>query len=266
MKTAFLILGAQRSGTSVISHILSQFGVSFGNPERFIQGNHNPIFFELKWVNTLNNQILHHLGHDYIDFFLPLETDFARQPIVDLEPQIEQQIQAEWGDSQAIALKDPRFSLTFPVWQRVLTRLGYQLRPILAFRCPAGFLASNQKLFYQWDGWDDQRHLNFWLQFNLAAIYFTRDYPVYWLNYDQLMASPQAEVTALAHFFDLDQRAIASATAVIQPAEYHHSSILETGFPLIDHYYTRLRSHQVTANDYLQLREQFQPVTISQSR
>jgi len=265
MKSTFLILGAQRSGTSVISHVLSMFGVNFGNPARFIQGNHNPIFFELNWVNTINNEIVQQLGHQYIDFFLPIEADFAGKEFALLESKIQQLVRDEWENNPTIALKDPRFSVTFPVWERVLTEMGYALKIIFAFRCPSGFLASNKKLFNNWEGWTDQRHLNFWLQFNLATIYFTRNSPIYWINYDNLMTHPQAEVQALAEFFKFDESVIADATAVIKPSQYHHAAIVETGFPLIDNYYKRLRSHDVTANDYLDYRDQFQSSVLSTS-
>jgi hypothetical protein len=257
MKTAFLILGAQRSGTSVISHSLSKFGVDFGDRKRFIQGGHNPIFFELAWVNDINNQIVSCLGHQYIDFFLPIEADFGSKDLVAIEQQLQAQLNQEWPHSHTIGLKDPRLSLTFSVWQRVLAEMEYTLQVILAFRSPAGFLASNKKLFHNWAGWDEARHLNFWLQFNLAAIYFTRHYPTYWLNYDNLMAQPQTELTALSHFFGLDAAAIAAAISVINPAQYHHAALESTGFPLIDHYYDRLRSHDLTPEDYLHYREQF---------
>jgi hypothetical protein len=63
MKTAFIVLGAQRSGTSATSHLLSEFNINFG---------HNPIFFELKWVNDFNNRVVSHLGHVYTDLFFRL--------------------------------------------------------------------------------------------------------------------------------------------------------------------------------------------------
>lgn len=53
MKTAFLIVDAQRSGTSVISHMLSKFEINFGDPKNSLQDEHNPIFFELRWVNSI---------------------------------------------------------------------------------------------------------------------------------------------------------------------------------------------------------------------
>lgn len=88
MKTAFLILGAQRSGTSVTSHMLSQFGVNFGNPKNFIQFEHNPIFFEMNWVNQYNNKIINALRHNYTDFFLPLEKDFENINKIELDKEL----------------------------------------------------------------------------------------------------------------------------------------------------------------------------------
>lgn len=250
MKTAFLILGAQRSGTSVTSHVLSEFGIDFGSDQHFIQGGHNPIFFELKWINDANNQLIQALGHCYTDFFLPTEQDWEGGRFTFYEQDLKAKILQEWGESPLIGLKDPRFSLTFPVWQRVLTDLGYNLNVILAFRSPSSFLKSNQSLFLNWEGWDVDRHLRFWLQLNLAATYFTRDLPVYFLSYEDLMLNPRPEIEKLAEHFQIDRTFIDRAAAVIDPAHFHHQAATETGVALIDEYYQRLRSNTVSAIDY----------------
>ncbi len=251
MKTAFLILGAQRSGTSVTSHVLSKFGINFGSDQHFIQGGHNPIFFELKWINDANNQLIQALGHQYTDFFLPIEQDFESDRFTVYEQNLHTQIVQEWSDSPAIGLKDPRFSLTFPVWQRVLSAAGYDLNVILAFRSPSSFLKSNQSLFHNWEGWNVDRHLRFWLQLNLAATYFTRDLPVYFLCYEDLMLNPHQETEQLAEHFKLDLDLVSRAAAVIDRFHYHHQAATETGNALIDEYYQRLRSHHVSTTDYV---------------
>jgi len=250
MKTAFLILGAQRSGTSVTSHVLSKFGIDFGSEQHFLQAGHNPIFFELKWINNANNQLIQALGHRYTDFFLPTEQDWERNQFTEFEQNLKSQIRQEWSDSTSIGLKDPRFSLTFPIWQRVLSELGYSLEVILAFRSPSSFLRSNQSLFLNWEGWTVDRHLRFWLQLNLAATYFTRDLPVYSLSYEDLMLNPHPETKKLAEFFDLDRTLIDQAAAVINQSHHHHQAMTETGVALIDEYYQRLRSHTVSSIDY----------------
>jgi hypothetical protein len=252
MKTAFLILGAQRSGTSVTSHILSKFEIDFGSEQHFIQGGHNPIFFELKWINDANNQLIQALGHQYTDFFLPIEQDF--DSFAQFEQKLHTQIIQEWNEAPCIGLKDPRFSLTFPVWQRVLSAAGYSLNVILAFRSPSSFLKSNQSLFYNWEGWDTNRHLKFWLQLNLAATHFTRDLPVYYLCYEDLMMNPSEETEKLANFFELNRNLVDQAVAVVDRSHYHHQTSTETGIDLIDKYYQKLRSHSISTSDYLNYR------------
>lgn len=285
MKRAILVLGAQRSGTSVTSHVLSELGVQFGNRDRFIQFDHNPIFFELKWVNDLNNQIVKVLGHQYIDFFLPLEADFMApvvQPQVQaIQAEIHRFIQQEWHDQVVrssfswgaietvnsqdliIGIKDPRISLTFPVWESVLLSRGYSIQIVHTFRSPVGFLHSNQKLFYQWKGWTIDRHLHFWLQLNLAAIYFTQRYPTYLLNYDRLMQSPLEEIAPLITALSLNPSPIEQAAAVVQTEHYHYgdrSKLVQTDIPWVNEVYLKLCSQTVTSEDYLNYRQQMLPI------
>lgn len=254
MKTAFLILGAQRSGTSVTSHMLSQFRVNFGNPKNFLQDAHNPIFFELKWVNDYNNKLIKALGYKYTEFFLPLEEDFERANTTELEKELHELIKAEWQRSPLIGIKDPRFSLTFPIWQKLLLEDGYQINIVFTFRHPSTFLESNKKLFHNWEGWTDTKHLNFWLQLNLAAIYFTRHFPVYFVSYDTLMKAPLEEAEKLAKFFNLNLDQAAKAALVVNNSYYHHKALTETGNPFVDYCYMLLCSQSLSPQDYLRYR------------
>jgi hypothetical protein len=254
MKTAFLLLGAQRSGTSVTSHMLSKFGINFGDPKNFLQADHNPVFFELKWVNQYNDRLLQSLGYKYTDLFLPIEADYDTAKALEIGNELPSLIRREWNDEPNIGIKDPRISLTFPIWQRALSALGYTLKIIFVFRHPGGFLRSNQKLFHNWDGWDEQRHLHFWLQLTLAAIYFTRNYPVHVVNYDDMMAQPLEVAKCLATSFKLNEEQISTAAAVVDPACQHYKPLTKTGYPLIDHYYSLLCSHSLSEADYLSYR------------
>lgn len=268
MKRAILVLGAQRSGTSVTSHILAELGVQFGDRDRFIHFEHNPIFFELKWVNELNNQIVQAIGHQYIDFFLPLESDFRTAEVQaqtqKIQAQLDRFIQQEWqGDRTTapliIGIKDPRISLTFPVWEPVLLQRGYTIQVVHAFRSPIGFLQSNQKLFYQWEGWTIDRHLHFWLQLNLAAIYFTRHYPVHLLNYDCLMQFPLGEIAQLVSALSLNSSLISQAASVVQTEHYHcrdRSEPVQTNISWVNDVYLKLSTKTISPDDYLGYRQQ----------
>ncbi|WP_088890709.1 hypothetical protein [Leptolyngbya ohadii] len=289
MKRAILVLGAQRSGTSVTSHVLSELGVQFGDRDRFIKFDHNPIFFELKWVNDLNNRMVKAIGQQqYIDFFLPLEADFLTPEVlpqiqaIELEidrkieqefeqefgQKLEQEFEQEWRDRNInptsvqeliIGIKDPRISLTFPVWERVLLARGYSIQIIHAFRSPAGFLRSNQKLFFQWEGWTIDRHLHFWLQLNLSSIYFTRRYPVHLLNYDLLMQFPFKEISQLVSALSLNSFLANQAAAVVKTDHHHHGDSLEsleTSISWVNEIYLKLCDRTVSHNDYLNYRQE----------
>lgn len=250
MKTAFLILGAQRSGTSVTSHLLCQLGVNFGRSSQFIQDHHNPIFFELNWVNQYNNCLINCLGHKYTEFFLPVEADFAEVRIATLRQKLSELMSREWQGQDLIGLKDPRFSLTFPVWHQVLLGHQFRLKVVLVFRSPQGFLASNKQLLQNW-GWSETRHLHFWLQLNLAAVYFTRSCSVYFLDYDCLMKNPLAETTKLAEEFQLNVDRVEAASKVIQNSHYHHPPGGQTGEPLVDWCYAQLCHRTLNPAAYL---------------
>lgn len=255
MKTAVLVFGAQRSGTSATSHLLSRLGVNFGDRQHFLQDKHNPIFFELKWVNQYNDRLLQAMGHRYTDFFLPLEADYETPSVQIMAAELPTLIRQEWQDAPLIGLKDPRFSLTFPVWEQALQSSGYAIRAVLVFRSPSGFLRSNQKLFDQWEGWDEIRHLRFWLQFNLAALYFARNAPFCSVSYETLVHQPLRITKQLADWLKLSQADLVAAAAVIDKTYQHYPLSFPTGDVLIDTYYQQLCSHSLSAIDYLNYRD-----------
>lgn len=236
--------------------MLSKFNVCFGDPSRFLQADHNPIFFELKWVNQYNDRLIRSLGYNYTDLFLPIETDYDHPGLLEFAQELSGLIQHEWRDQPRIGIKDPRCSLTFPVWQQVLQEQGYEVKIIFVYRHPLGFLRSNQRLFQNWEGWDQTRHLHFWLRLTLAALYFTQSDPVFSVHYETLMEHPLETANRMARFFHLDERQAEIAAAVVDQTHQHHRPLAQTGDALIDDYYSRLQAHQISGTDYLIYRHQ----------
>jgi hypothetical protein len=79
-KKAILIFGPPRSGTSLASTILEKLGVYFGERKDFVDPTKikiNPIFFELKKINQINNKILKTQKLNYNQFtFIPNFNNF----------------------------------------------------------------------------------------------------------------------------------------------------------------------------------------------
>src|SRR5215471_801516 len=130
-KRVVFVLGPPRSGTSAISSALINLGVDFGNPEHFIDPtlyDHNAKgFFELVWINELNDEIFSGLGSSWVTYEFRSERSFVGSRFDEYRERIRTQVLKEWGDnSLLIGIKDPRISLLFPLWESALSSLGYE--------------------------------------------------------------------------------------------------------------------------------------------
>ncbi len=259
MKKAFLILGAPRSGTSVVSHMISMFGIDFGNPENFLdtreeQYQHNPIFYELQWVNDYNDKIVAQLGGKWYEDILPIEKDFDNPEIKEIEKKLQTLIKSEWNDKQSIGIKDPRFCITFPIWENVISKMGYKLELIFVTRYLGSCLKSNYKLTNTINNWSEKKLLRFWLQQSLGAKYFTRNYNVYFVSYDNVVHNPLAEAEKIALNFDFDLDLAINSSQVVDRSWYHHNEIYKTDNFFVDNCYRSLNEDKLSPYEYLKYR------------
>ncbi|MEH2069892.1 MAG: glycosyltransferase [Nostoc sp.] len=255
-KTAFIILGSPRSGTSAISHMIHKFGVDFGKPENFLdtqQYTHNPIFFELDWVNEYNNRLISSIGSKWENGGLwgrninPDSKDFENDLILEIKQELYSLINQEWHGQENIGIKDPRFCFTFPVWQDVLFKMNYSLKIIFVFRHPLGYLNSTKKL----NGFKNSKNLNFWLQHNLAARYFINNQDFYLIDYDCVICNPTIEAKKIASLLKLDINLVNVSASVIDKCYYHNVAIGETGNLVIDDCYRALKENNLSASRYI---------------
>jgi hypothetical protein len=149
-KTAFLIFGSPRSGTSFISNVLSDHNIFFGGRKKlFIDPKLipiNPEFYELKSVNKINTSILTSLGFNYEDFdFIPDINKINKKNLNMFKTRIEKIISSDLENNKIIGIKDPRISFTFPIWKDVLTRLNYNVIGVACFRSIDDVVTSNKK-------------------------------------------------------------------------------------------------------------------------
>ncbi|HEY1921475.1 MAG TPA: hypothetical protein VGG44_01820 [Tepidisphaeraceae bacterium] len=252
----FLIIGLPRSGTSSISQLLENLGVYFGDPSHFLdttQNTHNPIFYELKWANDFNDAVINKLkpAKTRVSDQLPIEEDFNRPEIAAFRQPLEQRIADEFGDHAMVGIKDPRISSTYPLWQSVLTGMGYTVKTILAIRTASAILKSNLKLtplpLNSWRRWY-VRHL-------LGMTYFTRKVSPCRFDYDQLMRDPLGYGKEKAAELGLAMPDPAAATRHISPGLYHHQpDNTGTGDQWVDQIDAAFRSGRLEPDEYLRYR------------
>src|SRR5262249_20104955 len=159
-------------GTSAISSMLVKLGINFGHAESFIDPgiyDHNPRgFFELAWVNELNDQIFSYLGSHWLTLELFGDDSLSGPRLDQFRNTIQQAVLKEWGEHcPMIGIKDPRISLLFPVWESAFTRMGYELRCVIALRHPLGFARSQANLTTTWSL---ERLLLEWVRHMLSSV------------------------------------------------------------------------------------------------
>lgn len=213
-KTAVLVLGAPRSGTSAISHVLSMLGVDFGKPDRFVDptlNTHNPIFFELRSLNALNEQVIDWFGHKYSDFsFVPLREDFDAEILQRFLPLCEGLISDEFCGSNLIGLKDPRFCFVLPLWMAGLKRLGYRVRCVWVVRPLEAVIQSNERVNKDWVF---EKNTRIAALSTMAAAYFLDGVDCIRVDYHKALTEPRQAAVRLGRWLERGSEDSLAATA-----------------------------------------------------
>jgi len=197
-RSAVIVLGPPRSGTSAVCHVLQKLGIDFGNPDLFIdpeQNKHNPIFFELVSLNEINDEILAELGWSYRDFVAtPLREDFTSLLADKFEARIADFLESNFLGSMRIGIKDPRFCFTLPLWTTVMGRLGIECQYLLTKRDSEAVAASNFRL-------SPERGIEYSRRIvdlsEGAALYFLKGRKYQSVSFEELAASAPAAVESL---------------------------------------------------------------------
>lgn len=193
--TTICVTGMHRSGTSMIARLLHDCGVDFGPEDELQQPvpDNTEGYFENRQFVKLNEDILAHFGGSWLD---PprLPTGWEFSPQIDsllerAEALIRQFRRRAWG------WKDPRNSLTLPLWQRLLP----QLKIIVCVRNPLGVARS---LFVRGDTRDaSQFHL--WLTYYRQLLAAMRPEQRLVTHYRSYFHNPREELNRVVRWLDL---------------------------------------------------------------
>ena len=207
-KTALVVLGVYRSGTSAIARALNLCGAAL--PERVMAarlGINPKGFWETEAVNDLDARLLHHLGADWnrVEFALPQEGPLVDEFLVNSR----ELLATEYGDAPLILIKDPRICVLAPLWDRAMKASGYRPAYVVPVRNPLEVARSleSQGDMPVADG------LALWLAYMQRVETFvgTTDARVVHVRYAELLADWRAVVSRIAQHLDvplaIDRRA-----------------------------------------------------------
>ena len=134
-KTALVVLGMHRSGTSAFSRVLNLCGAFLPaklKPPKL--GVNSKGFWEPEEVLEFNGRVLRQLGAEWnrVEFTLPSSGEFVEE----FESDARALLESEYGDQQTILIKDPRMCVLAPLWDRALVAAGYRPVYVVPVRNP----------------------------------------------------------------------------------------------------------------------------------
>ncbi len=203
-RTALVVLGMHRSGTSALSRALTFFG--YVQPSDLMRPMpDNPKgFWESRAIVRVNRNMLDALGGTWSKpgpFLLEGQgSRESREPIEDVlwkrfgDAAIAV-LNNVYPDESPIVLKDPRINLFLPLWRRALDEAGYAPKFILVHRNPLEVAASLRER----NRLGLRQSLLLWEQYNLAAMELCRNNaPLAVMGFDEFLRNPQTTLdTAL---------------------------------------------------------------------
>ena len=211
-RTAYLVLGMHRSGTSAVTQVLALAGASL--PENVMAGDeHNARgYFEPWKIALFNDERLRAGGAAWDDVFAfpyrPLATKVERGWLNRAEALFAE----EYGDVLYPLLKDPRVTVLMPFWRQAFADLELGVRSVIPVRHP---LAVHGSLARR-NGFSPEKSVLVWTAYMLAAEAYTRDLPRAFVSYDGLLRDWRGEVARIeaAHGAPLPKMTDAAAKAI----------------------------------------------------
>jgi hypothetical protein len=193
-RTAIVVLGMHRAGTSALARVLNLCGAALPDTLRPAQLNHNESgFWEPEEINELNDRTLRKLGGswDSVAFSLPESGDL----VDDFSSDLRALLQTEYGDREPLLIKDPRISVLLPLWHRALSDAGYRPAYVVLLRDPMEVAQS----LYARGTTSVRKGLALWLAYMQRIAAFTDTMPnVVHVRFTRLLEDWEGAVQAIS--------------------------------------------------------------------
>lgn len=182
-RTAILVLGMHRSGTSALTGMLARLGVTM--PRTLMPADdHNSLgYWESSAFCDFHDRLLASAGTSWDSWS---RVDMSAIDAATLERyghEFDALLSQEFAGAELFAIKDPRVCRLVPFWQQSLARAGVTSVPLLVWRDPsevANSLAARDRIV-------TEHALLLWLRHVLDAERATRGRPRLLVRYEDLL-------------------------------------------------------------------------------
>lgn len=192
-KTAIIIAGSHRSGTSALTRVLSILGCDLPKTLLAPSGANETGFWESSLVNRLNDDILGEFGQRWFDVGdISCEPDPER--LAPFRKRALALLHDEFGDGGLLLVKDPRICRLMPFWLDALSAFEAKRVAVLPIRNPLEIAASLQRR----NGIEAAVSHFIWLRYILDAELGSRTIPRTFTAYDALVHDWRAVADRIA--------------------------------------------------------------------
>lgn len=192
-RTAYLVLGMHRSGTSAATQLLALAGAEL--PANVMPGDeHNEKgYFEPWKIAMFNDRRLRAGGGAWDDVF-----GFPHRPL----PAADESgwrdeggalFDQEYAGARLPLMKDPRVTVLLPFWREILGQRRIAARCVIPVRHPLAVAASLGRR----NGFSVEKSVLLWSAYMLAAEAYTRDLPRAFIGYDALLTDWRAQAARI---------------------------------------------------------------------
>jgi len=200
-RRALFIIGAGRSGTSVLTRGIASLGVEFGDRFKHATRKNPTGFFEDAELLALSKRVRRTLGLRADSVRLLADTDWDKPAIDSLRQQAITIIRQRFAHAPVWGFKYGRTLRLLPFWEPVLQQLDMDPLFVLALRNPLSVARSRAKLDPR-RGMQEHSDLE-WLVSIVPYLSRLRGRPLAIVDYDLLMEAPAQQLLRVARDLDL---------------------------------------------------------------
>lgn len=195
MKTAYVVLGMHRSGTSSVAGALTLLGAAA--PRTLMQAAaDNPTgFWESEKITEFNDEVLHAAGSSWLDWGALDPAVFSGEHAEHFHSASRWLIRTEFRGAETIVLKDPRICRAYPFWREALLDSGYAPMVVSPLRPP---IEVAESLFAR-NGTPRSLGMRLWLKHVLDAELATRDQPRHLMLWTDFLSDWRGQFEMMAN-------------------------------------------------------------------
>ena len=182
-RTAILVPGMHRSGTSALARVLNLLGCDISHALLSANEFNERGYWEDPYFLDLNDRMFQSAGLNWNSWESLSDEWYASPKPSQFVKEAKALVEQRFATSSLFVIKDPRLARLIPFWRRVLGEMGITAKAVIPLRKPSEVAASLQR----------RDHINvhqgqlIWLRYNLDAEYHTRGLERAFVTYDMLL-------------------------------------------------------------------------------